>query len=227
MDIITKELFNNQDLDYRNFNSKLIPNINKEKIIGVKTPILRKIAKEIKEKAYIEYFLKELPHTYQEENILHAIILSTKYKDIDTLLNKLDKFLKYVDNWAITDIIIPKLFKKYPDKVYNKIKIWLKDRHEYTVRFAVVSLLKFYLDEHFNKEELDLINNIQSKYFYVNMAIAWFYSFALIKQYDTTITYFENKLLDKWIHNKSLQKAIESYQITKERKAYLRSLKIK
>lgn len=227
MEVITKFLFDNQDLKYRDFNSKLIPNIDKDKIIGVRTPILRKYAKEIKDSDYVEEFLNELPHKYQEENILHGILLSLKYKDIDILLEKLDQFLVYADNWAITDIISPKLFKKYPDKVYDKIKIWISSSDEYVVRFGVVSLLQFYLDENFRLEELELVKNINSDYFYVKMAIAWFYSFALIKQYDGVIKYFEEKKLDRWIHNKSIQKAIESFRISDERKEYLRSLKIR
>lgn len=227
MDIIMKRLFDNQYLKYRDFNSKLIPNISKDKIIGVRMPIIRNIAREIVDYDYIDEFLNELPHTYQEENILHGIILSLKYKNIDELLSELDKFLIYVDNWAITDVISPKLFKKYPDKVYDKIKIWLSSDYEYVVRFGVVSLLQFYLDDNFRLEELEIINNINSNYFYVNMAIAWFYSFALIKKYDETIKYFEDKKLDKWIHNKSIQKAIESSRISDCRKDYLRSLKIK
>ena len=227
MEVIIKMLFANQDLEYRDFNSKLIPNISKDKIIGVRTPILRRMAKEIKDNDYIEEFLNELPHKYQEENILHGIIVSIKYKDIDTLLDKLDKFLVYVDNWAITDIISPKLFKKYPDKVYKYIKRWINSDHEYVIRFGVVSLLQFYLDDNFKLEVLELVKNIKSDYFYEKMAIAWFYSFALIKQYEYTIVYFEDKKLDKWIHNKSLQKAIESYRINDNVKDYLRSLKIK
>lgn len=227
MDVINKMLFDNQDLGYRDFTSKLIPNISKDKIIGVRTPVLRRIAKEIKDSNYIDDFLNELPHKYQEENILHGIILSVKYKDIDLLLDKLDKFLPYTDNWAITDIISPKLFKKYPDKVYDKIKIWINSKNEYVIRFGVVSLLQFYLDDNFRLEELELVKKIDSNYFYVNMAIAWFYSFALIKQYDSTVGYFEDKKLSKWIHNKSIQKACDSYRISDNRKEYLRSLKIK
>ena len=227
MEIIEKFLFDNQDLKYKEFNSKLIPNINKDKIIGVRIPLLRKYAKEIKDNNFIDEFLEELPHKYQEENILHGILLSLKYKDIDILLDKLDKFLVYVDNWAITDTICPKLFKKYPDKVYNKIKEWINTDNEYIIRFGIVSLLQFYLDDNFKDEVLELVKNIDCDYFYVNMAIAWFYSFALIKQYDKTIKYFENKKLDKWIHNKSIQKAIECYRISDDRKEYLRSLKIK
>lgn len=227
MEEILKILFDNQDTGYRDFTSKLIPNIDKNKIIGVRTPVLRRIAKEIKDNDYIDDFLDKLPHRYHEENLLHGIILSVKYKDIDILLEKLDCFLPYADNWMITDMISPKIFKKHLDKVYDKIQIWINSDYEYVIRFGVVSLLQFYLDDNFRVEELEIVSKIKSEYFYVNMAIAWFYSFALIKQYDTTIRYFENVVLDKWIHNKSLQKAIESYRIDDSIKEYLRSLKIK
>ena len=227
MDVIEKMLFDNQDLGYRDFNSRLIPNIDKDKIIGVRTPVLRKKARDIKDSDYIDLFLNELPHKYHEENMLHGIILGNKYDDIDMLLSKLDKFLVYVDNWEVTDSICPKLFKKYPDKVYKKICEWVNSNDEYVIRFGVVSLLQFYLDNNFRLEELELVKNINYDYFYVKMAIAWFYSFALIKKYDETIIYFENGCLDKWIHNKSIQKAIESYRISDKKKEYLRSLKIK
>jgi len=227
MDVIEKILYDSQDIKYRDFNSKLIPNIDKDKIIGVRMPIIRKIAKDIYLNDYIDEFLCELPHKYHEENILHGIILTLKYKNIDILLDKLDIFLPYVDNWAITDVISPKIFKKYPELVYNKIKIWLDSKDEYVVRFGVVTLLQFYLGDNFRLEELELVKNIDSNYFYVNMAIAWFYSFALIKQYDSTIKYFEDRVLCKWIHNKSIQKAIDSYRISDDRKNYLRILKIK
>ena len=227
MDVIEKILFDNRDIKYGDFNSKLIPNINKDKIIGVRMPIIRKISKDIYENKYMDDFLCELPHKYHEENILHGIILTLKYKDIDILLDKLDIFLPYVDNWAITDVISPKIFKKYPELVYDRIKIWLDSDYEYVIRFGIVTLLQFYLDDEFRLEELELVKNIDSNYFYVNMAIAWFYSFALIKQWDSTIKYFEDRLLDKWIHNKSIQKACDSYRISDDRKNYLRSLKIK
>ena len=227
MNIITKILFDNKDLNYREFNSKLIPNIDINKIIGVRMPVIRRIAKEIKNFDYVDDFLNELPHKYQEENILHGIILSLKYKNIDELLDRLDQFLIYVDNWAVTDVISPKLFKKYPDKVYQYINKWVKSGDEYVIRFGVVSLLQFYLDDNFKIDVLELVKNIDSDYFYVKMAIAWFYSFALIKQYDDTIKLFESKKLNKSIHNKSIQKAIESYRISDCKKEYLRSLKIK
>lgn len=227
MEIIDKMLFDYQDLTYKEFNCKLIPNIDKGKIIGIRMPMIRKLAKEIFNCDYIDDFLKELPHQYHEENILHGLILTLKYHDIDELIMMLDKFLIYADNWAVTDVIAPKLFKKYPDKVYEHIKLWINSEYEYVIRFGVVSLLQFYLDDNFRKDELELVKNINSDCYYVKMAIAWFYSFALIKQYDSSVMYFENKLLDKWIHNKSIQKAIESYRISDEKKEYLKSLKIK
>ena len=227
MDKIVKKLYKYQDLKYQEFNSKLIPNIDSSKIIGIRMPILRMIAKDIYQDNYIDDFLCELPHKYHEENILHGIILTLKYKDIDILLDKLDLFLPYVDNWAVTDIISPKIFKKYPDKAYSKIVEWINSNDEYVIRFGVVSLLQFFLDDNFKEEELELVKNINSEYFYVKMVIAWFYSFALIKQYDKTIKLFENKVFDKWIHNKSIQKAIESYRISDDKKKYLRCLKIR
>ena len=226
MDIITDKLFKKQDLKYREFTAKSIPNISIDKIIGVRIPVIRALAKEIKDYEYIDEFINELPHRYQEENLLHGIILSY-YKDIDLLLKKLDIFLKYADNWAITDIISPKIFKKYPDKVYKYIVKWINSKDEYKIRFGIVSLLQFYLDDNYKKDVLGLIKNIKSESYYVKMAISWFYSFALIKRYDDTIILFQDKCLDKWIHNKSIQKAIESYRISDDRKEYLRSLKIK
>ena len=226
MEEIIRKLYSMQNIKYQEFTAKLIPNINKNKIIGVRMPDLRKLAKEIKNMDYIDDFLLELPHKYHEENLLHGILLS-KYKDIDILLKELDKFLKYVDNWMVCDIISPKLFKKEPDKVYKYIKKWINSKYEYKIRFGVVSLLQFYLDDNYRYEELELVENIKSESYYVKMAIAWFYSFALIKQYDDTIKEFEDKKLDKWIHNKSIQKAIESYRVSNERKEYLKSLKMR
>ena len=227
MDAITDKLFKLQDKKYQDFSSKLIPNIDKDTIIGVKNPKLRELAKEIKDEEYIQDFLDELPHKYQEEYLLHGILLSIKYKDIDELLLRLDIFLNYANNWAVTDIISPKLFKKYPDKVYKYITKWCKSKYEYKVRFGVVSLLQFYLDDNYRDSELTLINSIKYDSYYVNMAIAWFYSFALIKQYDKVIGLFEGKKLNKWIHNKSIQKATESYRVSDDKKEYLRSLKMR
>ena len=227
MEEIINKLYKLQDNEYKIFSAKLIPNIDIDKIIGVRIPDIRKLAKEIKDEDYIDEFLETLPHKYQEEYLLHGILLSNKYKDIDLLLEKLDKFLEYADNWAVTDIVSPKLFKRDPDKVYEYIIKWLNSEEEYKIRFAVVSLLQFYLDDNYDKKVLKLVSEVKYRSYYVDMAVAWFYSFALIKQYDDTIKYFEKKKLDKWIHNKSIQKAIDSYRISDDKKEYLRSLKIK
>lgn len=223
---IVNLLFENQDLKYKEFTSKLVPNVSFDSIIGVRTPILRSIVKSlsIEDK---KKFLNDLPHKYHEENVLHSLILSNYTKDINVLLDKLDIFLPYMNSWAVTDIVSPKLFKKYPNIVLDKIKKWLKSEHEYTVRFGVVSLLQFFLDENFDESILHFVSEIKRDEYYIKMAIAWFYSFALIKQYDSCIKLFENKELDKWIHNKSIQKATESYRINDDIKVYLKSLKIK
>ena len=227
MDLITKKLISLQDLKYKEFTAKLIPTFKKESIIGIRTPAMRNLAKEIKNEPYIDDFFKELPHKYYEETLLHGMLIPLKYKDIDILLKELDKFLKYAKSWSITDVISPKLFKKYPEKALKYIKKWLNSKDEYKVRFAVVSLLQFYLDDYFKEEYLYLVKDINLDTYYVNMAISWYYSFALIKQYDSTIKLFENKELTPWIHNKGIEKAIDSYRISDDRKAYLKSLKIK
>ena len=227
MDIIVNKLKEVAHEEARPFISKTAPNVKYNSILGVKIPDIRKIAKEIKNDEYIDKFLNELPHKYLEENLLHGILLSIKYPDIDMLLSELDKFLIYADNWMVTDIISPKLFNKYLDIVYEKIKEWINSNNEYMVRFGIVSLLQFYLKDNLRKDELELVRKVKFDSYYVNMAKAWFYSYALIHNWDTSIKLFENKKLNKWIHNKSIQKAIESYRISNDRKEYLRTLKIK
>lgn len=216
-------LFSYKDDKFKEFTSRLIPNISKDYIIGVKVPQIRQISKEIYNDK--TKFINELPHKYLEENILHSSLISLN-KDLDDTLDNLEDFLPYVDNWIVCDTISPKVFKKDLGKVYKYIKKWIKSKDTYTVRFGIVSLLQFYLDGEFKNEYNILISKIKSDEYYINMAIAWYYSFALIKQYDTTIKLFESKTLDKWIHNKSIQKAIESYRIDDDRKKYLKSLKI-
>lgn len=226
MNKVVDKLFIYQDLKYRDFNSKLIPNVEKERFIGVRTPILRKIAKEmIKNNSYKE-FIKELPHFYYEENTLHSCILAI-LKDMDELIKELDIFLPYIDNWGTCDLLSPKIFKKDLDRILEKVKEWINTKDVYSIRFGVVTLLSFYLDEYFSYEINDLVMGIKSDEYYVNMAIAWYFSYALIKQYDATIGIFEEGLLDRWVHNKAIQKAIESYRITEDVKNYLRSLRRK
>jgi len=226
MNKLIDSLFLHQDLKYRDFHSKLVPNIEKQRFIGVRTPILRKIAKELVRDGSYKKFIKDLPHYYYEENTLHSCILSL-FKDLDELLIELDKFLPYIDNWATCDLLSPKAFKKDLNRILDKVKEWINTKDVYSIRFGIVILLRFYLDDIFSDEINEIVVNIKSSDYYVNMAIAWYFSYALIEQYDSTISIFENKVLDKWIHNKSIQKAIESYRINENTKNYLRSLKIK
>lgn len=225
MEKIISDLFSVQDLKYRDFHSKLMPNIDKERIIGVRTPELRRYAKKIANEPYAREFLYELPHYYYEENNLHAALISGMKGSIDEVMTEIERFLPYIDNWATCDMFSPKIFKKYPDEVYEKCMEWIKSDRTYTIRFGVVTLMSFYLDDQFRPEIIDIIAGICSEEYYVNMAIAWFYSYALIKQYESTIGLFIEKRLDKWVHNKSIQKAVESRRIDKTTKEYLKTLK--
>lgn len=227
MQQITTELLAFRDEQYRQFHSRLMPEIDPETIIGVRTPILRKYAKELVKREDVETFLNTLPHQFYEENNLHGELLKLKYKDLNTFLEKLEVFLPYIDNWGTCDMLSPKIFKKNPSLVYEKVKEWIKSNDTYTVRFAVVTLLGFYLDDLFQEEMLCLVAEIRSEEYYIKMAVAWYFSIALVKQYEATIPYFTNIALDKWTHNKAIQKAIESRRVTEEKKAYLRTLKIK
>lgn len=226
MKSVIEQLFELQDLSYKNFHKKLIPNIDEDNIIGVRTPVLRKFAKEFAKSELKDEFLNSLPHKYYDENNLHAFVIEA-IKDYDECINKIDKFLPYIDNWATCDLLSPKIFKKHKKEVYDKIKIWLKSDKTYTVRFAIVTLLANYLDDDFEEEMLTLVTDIKSEEYYINMAIAWYVSVALVKQYDSTIKLIQSKKLDKFTHNKSIQKAIESYRVDDDKKKYLRTLKIK
>lgn len=224
---ITEDLFALQDKEYQAFHAKLIPNVPSEKVIGVRTPALRKYAKEAAKLPEIHDFLNELPHTYYEENNLHGALLGILYKDIGQYLEKLEQFLPYVNNWATCDMMSPKIFKKNLPLVYEYVKKWLKSKETYTVRFAIVTLLGFYLDEAFEPEMLQLVADVKSDEYYIKMAVAWYFSIALIKQYDTTISYFTEPVLETWTHNKAIQKAVESYRIDEKTKVYLKTLKRK
>lgn len=222
---ITNYLFSKQDIIYKDFLAKLVPNIDSNNIIGVRTKEIRDYAKELVKEDY-SLFLREMPHKYFEENQLHAFIIS-EIKDYDECIAYLNTFLKYIDNWATCDQLSPKVFKKNTDKLLDQINIWIKSSEIYEVRFGINMLMKYYLDSNYKKEYLELVSKIKSNEYYINMMIAWFFATALVKQYDDAITYLENKKLDKWVHNKTIQKAIESYRITNAQKEYLKSLKIK
>ena len=225
MNNITDKLFKLQDKKYQEMQFKIIPNINNSTIIGVRTPEIRKLAKELIKEDY-KSFLEELPHKYFDENQLHAFIIS-ELKDFNECIDYTNKFLPYIDNWATCDQMSPKVFKKNKDNLLKEIKVWIKSKETYTIRFAIGMLMSYFLDEDFNKKYLELVSKIKSKEYYVNMMIAWYFATALAKQYKDTIIYLENNKLDTWVHNKTIQKAIESYRITNDQKEYLRSLKKK
>lgn len=224
MNDLQKQLFAMQDLKYRDFHGKLMPTIDKETIIGIRTPMLRKFAKEFKKSEASEQFLNELPHRYYEENNLHGFLLEME-KDYDKLVKKLDEFLPHVDNWATCDMMRPKVLKMHLPELLLKVKEWLASEHVYTVRYGIGMLLSFYLDENFQPEHLEWVAKLRSDEYYVNMMIAWYFATALAKQYEATLPYIEQRRLDVWTHNKAIQKAIESYRVTDEQKKYLKTLK--
>lgn len=217
MDRIQKRLFDNQDLQYKEFQSKLMPNVGSDVFIGVRTPVLRKLAKEI---GPDEKFLNTLPHKYFDENQIHSFMISS-IKDYDEAIKRIDTFLPYVDNWATCDQLDNKTFSKNKDKLIKSIKKWLKSKEEYTIRFGVEMLMRYYLDDDFKVEYLDMVANIKSSYYYVNMMRAWYFATALAKKWDETIPYIENKKLDDWTHNMTIKKCKESYRISADQKDYL------
>ena len=223
---ITKRLFDIQDLKYRDFQLNLTPGLTAEQMIGVRTPELRKLAREITKAGEAEAFISRLPHRYFEENQLHAFILS-EMKDYAVLSDELEKFLPYIDNWATCDQLRPKVFKKNADAVYEKIRIWIKSDHTYTVRFGLGMLMAYFLDDKFMPEHLELAADIVSEDYYINMMRAWYFATALAKQYDDTVKIIESRRMDKWTHNKSIQKARESFRVSDEHKSYLNGLKIR
>ena len=224
---ITDRLFELQDTGFRDFHSSLIPDMDREKIIGVRMPDLRRLAKELARTPLAGEFLKELPHQYYEENNLHGLLIGLIYKEPEDIMDRIDEFLPYVDNWATCDMLAPEPLKKDIRLLRERITPWLSSDHTYRVRFAIVAMLRFLLDAGFEEEDLYRLARIKSGEYYINMAVAWYYSFALIKQYDSAIKVIENRCLDPWVHNKSIQKAIESYRVPDDRKDYLRTLRIK
>lgn len=219
-------LFELQDLKYKEFASKLMPTVNPETVIGVRTPALRKLAREFAQRPEAGEFLKILSHGYYEENNLHGFLIET-IKDYAAALAAVDEFLPYIDNWATCDLISPKIFKNHLPELYEKIKVWLLSDQTYTVRFGIGMLMSFYLDDAFRPEILELVAAIRSEEYYINMMIAWHFATALAKQYEAAVPYIQEQRLEKWTHNKAIQKAVESYRISDEAKAYLRTLKVK
>ena len=224
MNSLQRKLFELQDLKYRNFHSKLMPGIDKETIIGIRTPVLRKFAKEFAKTEAAEAFLKELPHQYYEENNLHMLLISD-IKDYERCLAEVKRFLPYINNWATCDIPRPKCFAKNKAELLPVIKEWIASGDTYTIRYGIGTLMSFYLDEDFRPEYLEIPAQVQSEEYYVNMMIAWFFATALAKQWDAAFPYIHENRLSVWVHNKTIQKARESYRITDEQKQILKELK--
>ena len=223
---IQKELFSLQDKEYMKFSSKLTPNVPEDTIIGVRIPEIRKLAKKLVKNNEYEDFLKELPHKYYDENLLHGAIISES-KNFENCIKLLDNFLPFIDNWAVCDTISPKIFKKHKKELIEKVKEWSQSDKTYTCRFGVEMLMTHFLDEDFKKEYLEIVANIHSEEYYVKMVVAWFFATALAKQWDYAVIYLENNRLDVWVHNKTIQKARESLKILEDKKGYLKGLKRK
>ena len=223
---IRNELFRLQDVKYREFQSKLIPNLNPDTMIGVRTPQLRMYAKQLVKQECILDYLKDLPHSYFDENQLHAFIIS-EMKDYEQCMEELIRFLPFVDNWATCDQMSPRVFKKHRSELPEQIKLWLRSDRTYTVRFGIKMLMEHFLDEDFDPLYPEMVSEIRSGEYYINMMIAWYFATALAKQYDSILPYIQNQRLDVWVHNKAIQKSVESYRITPEQKEYLKTLKIR
>ena len=229
IDDIQKELFALRDEKYASFQKNLIPTESQEaklaeEIIGVRTPALRDLAKRLGKQEDISIFLDTLPHRYFDENQLHAFIISGM-KDYDACMARLQAFLPYVDNWATCDQMSPKIFRKHKQELLGEIRKWIASDHTFTVRFGIGMLMEHYLDEDFDPQYPEMVAGVVSDQYYVNMMIAWYFATALAKQYDAVLPYIEQRRLSPWTHNKTIQKAVESYRITDEQKTYLRTLK--
>ncbi len=226
MDKITRFLKDNREEKFKAFQVRLIPTIDAESVVGVRTPALKALAKELIKTGEAEEFLQELPHKYFEENQLHAFILS-ELKGYDRVLFETNRFLPYIDNWATCDQLIPKAFGKNSDRVICEVEAWLQSKDTYTVRFGIGILMRYFLDDKFDEKYLARVAEIKSDEYYINMMSAWFFATALAKQYDKTLPYLLEKKLDKWVHNKTISKACESFRVKVEHKEYLKELLIK
>lgn len=223
---VHQSLFELQDEKYRDFHAALMPTVDKETVIGVRSPQLKKFAKEFYKSGDYESFLKILPHKYYEENNVHAALIGFE-KDYGKAINLLDEFLPFVDNWATCDMMRISVFKKHLPELYSKIPEWLGSDNPYTVRFGIKMLMDFFLGENFTAESAERVCSISREEYYVKMMVAWYFATALAKNYNEILPYIENKRLERQTHNKAIQKAIESYRITDKQKSYLRTLKVK
>ena len=223
---IVTELFRMQDRDYALLQARLIPTVPSGRIIGVRTPALRRFAGRLKREGGIDEFLSCVPHRYFEEDQLHAFVISLE-KDFETCAAQVEAFLPFIDNWATCDQLSPGVFKKEPKKLLPHIQSWIRSDRPYTVRFALGMLMQHYLGENFDTKYADMAAAVRSGEYYVNMMVAWYFATALAKQYERVLPYLEEKRLDAWVHNKAIQKSVESFRITEEQKAYLKSLKVR
>ena len=221
---LQKQLFELQDLKYRDFHSKLMPETDKETVIGIRTPVLRKFAKEFAGTSEAEAFLRQLPHRYYEENNLHMMLI-TGIKDYEKCMEEVQRFLPYIDNWATCDYPAPKCFARHKDQVLEEAKRWISSGETYVIRYGIGVLMRLFLDEDFSPEYLEMAAAVQSQEYYVNMMIAWYFATALAKQWDATVPYIEQHKLSDWVHKKTIQKAVESYRITPEQKEYLKGFR--
>lgn len=221
---LQKQLFELQDLKYRDFHSKLMPETDKETVIGIRTPVLRKFAKEFAGTSEAEAFLRQLPHRYYEENNLHMMLI-TGIKDYEKCMEEIQRFLPCIDNWATCDYPAPKCFARHKDQVLEEAKRWISSGETYVIRYGIGMLMRLFLDEDFSSEYLEMAATVQSQEYYVNMMIAWYFATALAKQWDATVPYIEQHKLSDWVHRKTVQKAVESYRITPEQKEYLKGFR--
>ena len=221
---LQRQLFELQDLTYRDFHSRLMPETDKETIIGIRTPVLRKFAKEFAKTEEAGAFLKTLPHQYYEENNLHMMLISG-IKDFEKCMEEVKRFLPYIDNWATCDFPEPRCFRKNKETVLAEVRKWIASTETYTIRYGIGMLMRLFLDEDFSPECLELVAGVRSREYYVNMMIAWYFATALAKQWEVTVPYIEQHRLSDWVHRKTIQKAVESYRITAEQKEYLKNFR--
>lgn len=217
-------LVKERDEKYREFQAKLVPNIPAKTIIGVRTPKMREIAKEVFLSDDREAFLKELPHKYYEENLVHFFVIAM-IRDFDECVHAVEDFLPYVDCWPVSDQATPKCFKKNHEKLLPYIRKWISSDHVYTSRFGIRMLMNEFLDDDFKEEYLEMVAAVKGEDYYIRMMVAWFFATALAKKYSESVKYLEDRKLDEWVHKKAIQKAVESYRVTDEHKEYLRSLR--
>lgn len=223
---LQKRLFELADLEYKNFHSKLMPTVSKDKIIGIRIPVLRKFARNFVKTQDTEMFIEKLPHTYYEEDNLHAFVVEME-RDFEKAIRLTEEFLPHIDNWATCDMFFPKVFAKNKNEILDYAKKWMKSEHTYTIRYGIGIMMRLFLDEDFKEEYLDIVGSIKSGEYYVNMMISWFFATALAKQYKSAVKHIEQNKLPVWIHNKTIQKAVESYRVSTESKEYLKTLRIK